>query len=103
MVSRRRFLLDCLALCAAPAIVRADTLMRVVPRETILLQGFVGTYGGEFFMDRADYMALDKFIRAKYLLEFPEYATTPVVAAKLPTRVLLFSDVLSTLVKGDPK
>lgn len=31
-VTRRGFLLSCLALGAAPAIVRADSLMRIVPR-----------------------------------------------------------------------
>lgn len=33
IVTRRGFLQSCLALAAAPAIVRADSLMRVVPRE----------------------------------------------------------------------
>lgn len=33
-MNRRGFLASCLALCAAPAIVRADSLMRVIPRET---------------------------------------------------------------------
>lgn len=37
MTSRRSFLASILALGAAPAIVRADALMRVVPRETTLL------------------------------------------------------------------
>ena len=32
-MDRRGFLSSCLALAAAPAIVRADSLMRVVPRE----------------------------------------------------------------------
>ncbi len=36
MTSRRTFLASILALGAAPAIVRADALMRVVPRETAL-------------------------------------------------------------------
>ncbi len=37
MTTRRTFLGSILALGAAPAIVRADALMRVVPRETTLL------------------------------------------------------------------
>lgn len=37
MTTRRSFLGSILALGAAPAIVRADALMRVVPRETTLL------------------------------------------------------------------
>lgn len=37
MTARRTFLGSILALGAAPAIVRADALMRVVPRETTLL------------------------------------------------------------------
>lgn len=35
--TRRGFLQACLALCVAPAIVRADSLMRVVPRDTTVL------------------------------------------------------------------
>ena len=35
-LTRRGFLLSCLALGAAPAIVRADSLMRVVPRGLIV-------------------------------------------------------------------
>lgn len=38
-MNRRGFLGSILALAAAPAIVRADSLMRIVPRETILLRG----------------------------------------------------------------
>ena len=42
-MNRRGFLLGCLAAAAAPAIVRADSLMRIVPRETaILLPEFIG-------------------------------------------------------------
>ena len=36
-MNRRGFLQSCLALSAAPAIVRADSLMRIVPREVVLL------------------------------------------------------------------
>lgn len=36
-MNRRGFLASCLALAAAPAIVRADSLMRIVPRETLIL------------------------------------------------------------------
>lgn len=36
-MNRRGFLGSILALGAAPAIVRADSLMRIVPRETLLL------------------------------------------------------------------
>lgn len=36
-MNRRSFLQSILAFCAAPAIVRADSLMRVVPRETTVL------------------------------------------------------------------
>ena len=36
-MNRRGFLSSCLALGMAPAIVRADSLMRVVARDTILL------------------------------------------------------------------
>ena len=36
-MNRRGFLQSCLLLAAAPAIVRADSLMRVIPRETVLL------------------------------------------------------------------
>lgn len=36
-MNRRGFLSSILALGAAPAIVRADSLMRVVPRETLIL------------------------------------------------------------------
>jgi hypothetical protein len=41
-MNRRGFLQSCIALAAAPAIVRADSLMRVIPREAtvILPQGF---------------------------------------------------------------
>lgn len=36
-MNRRGFLGTCLALGVAPAIVRADSLMRIVPRETVML------------------------------------------------------------------
>jgi hypothetical protein len=36
-MNRRGFLASCLALGAAPAIVRADSLMRIVPVETTIL------------------------------------------------------------------
>ena len=37
MTTRRGFLTSCLAMCAAPAIVRADSLMRVVARDAVAL------------------------------------------------------------------
>lgn len=37
-MNRRGFLQSCLALAAAPAIVRADSLMRVIPRDTGALE-----------------------------------------------------------------
>jgi hypothetical protein len=37
LVNRRSFLQNCLALAAAPAIVRADSLMRIMPRSTALI------------------------------------------------------------------
>lgn len=36
-MNRRGFLGSILAACAAPAIVRADSLMRIVPRETAVI------------------------------------------------------------------
>ncbi len=36
-MNRRGFIASILASCAAPAIVRADSLMRIVPRSTVLL------------------------------------------------------------------
>lgn len=36
-MNRRGFLQTILAACVAPAIVRADSLMRVIPRETTIL------------------------------------------------------------------
>ena len=39
-MNRRGFLGAILAACTAPAIVRADSLMRIVPRETGLLTGY---------------------------------------------------------------
>ena len=36
-MNRRSFLTQCLALAAAPAIVRADSLMRIVPREAVVI------------------------------------------------------------------
>lgn len=36
MLSRRGFLASCIALSAAPAIVRADSLMRIVPRKMLV-------------------------------------------------------------------
>lgn len=41
MTSRRGFLLGMLAAGAAPAIVRADALMRIVPRDATVLPGWV--------------------------------------------------------------
>lgn len=38
-MNRRSFLSGILAACAAPAIVRADSLMRIVPRDTSILLG----------------------------------------------------------------
>jgi hypothetical protein len=37
VTGRRGFLLQCLALAAAPAIVRADSLMRLVPRDALVM------------------------------------------------------------------
>lgn len=37
MITRRGFLQSCIALAAAPAIVRADSLMRIVPRGAAIL------------------------------------------------------------------
>lgn len=37
-MNRRGFLGAMLAACAAPAIVRADSLMRIVPRETLIAE-----------------------------------------------------------------
>ena len=46
-MNRRSFLGSILALGAAPAIVRADALMRIVPRETGIFLGVdVGVYDG---------------------------------------------------------
>ncbi len=42
-MNRRSFLSSMLALGAAPAIVRADSLMRIVPRETLVYEHV--TYG----------------------------------------------------------
>lgn len=42
-LSRRGFLGSILALGAAPAIVRADSLMRIVPMETTLIAGELGS------------------------------------------------------------
>lgn len=36
-ITRRGFLSSCLALASAPAVVRADSLMRVVPTRTVIL------------------------------------------------------------------
>lgn len=38
-MNRRGFLTGILAAATAPAIVRADSLMRIVPRETVLITG----------------------------------------------------------------
>jgi hypothetical protein len=46
-MQRRSFLGSILALAAAPAIVRADSLMRVIPRETsLLIEDLPGIVGG---------------------------------------------------------
>jgi hypothetical protein len=59
MTTRRGFLGSILALGVAPAIVRADSLMRIVPRETTILSavdhrmlppGTVTYLDGMFFM-----------------------------------------------------
>lgn len=39
-MNRRGFLGSILAACAAPAIVRADSLMRIVPLDTVILPAF---------------------------------------------------------------
>lgn len=46
-MDRRNFLSAMLAACAAPAIVRADALMRVMPIETIIFNPYalIGRYG----------------------------------------------------------
>ncbi len=43
-ITRRGFMRSILALCAAPAIVRADSLMKIVPRETLFAR--TGGIGG---------------------------------------------------------
>lgn len=44
-MNRRGFLASCLALGAAPAIVRADSLMRIMPVETEILPASALFYG----------------------------------------------------------
>lgn len=46
-MDRRSFLGSILAACAAPAIVRADSLMRVIPRETSVLRAAEYTWRQE--------------------------------------------------------
>ena len=49
-MNRRGFLQSCIALAAAPAIVRADSLMRIVPRNTLVDKSALWvrfTYEGE--------------------------------------------------------
>ncbi len=43
-MNRRGFLTGILALGMAPAIVRADSLMRIIPREAVLLTGKIGYF-----------------------------------------------------------
>ena len=45
-LTRRGFLLSCLALGAAPAIVRADSLMRVVAKDVGVLRADVHIFAG---------------------------------------------------------
>jgi hypothetical protein len=42
-MNRRSFLASMLAACAAPAIVRADSLMRIVPREILVVRPVIPT------------------------------------------------------------
>ena len=55
-MNRRDFLSAMLAACAAPAIVRADSLMRIVPRETTVVTPFEA-------VAVARYMTMDEIVR----------------------------------------
>lgn len=57
--TRRSFMGSILALSAAPSIVRADSLMRIVPRETLVAVGCghrrePGPYCGDYISDVDD-------------------------------------------------
>ena len=56
-MNRRGFLQTCLALAAAPAIVRADSLMRIVPRDTriIALRDLSGNGNHLYFVENPLY------------------------------------------------
>ena len=55
-MNRRDFLGAMLAACAAPAIVRADSLMRIVPRETTVVTPFEA-------VAVTRYMTMDEIVR----------------------------------------
>lgn len=57
-MNRRGFLASCLALGAAPAIVRVDSLMRVVSRETLVLTAEAPYLSAEASMARTLFGAL---------------------------------------------
>lgn len=52
-MNRRGFLQTCLAFAAAPAIVRADSLMRIVPLETNVLTSVSVTSAGSAYLSQA--------------------------------------------------
>lgn len=65
-MNRRGFLGSILALGAAPAIVRADSLMRIVPRDTTVftIEGVIGPDGSLMHFTSADLaICLDEFTR----------------------------------------
>lgn len=53
-MNRRGFLSSCMALAAAPAIVRADSLMRIVPRDSgVLVPMIVGRCEGPVIVEES--------------------------------------------------
>lgn len=76
VLSRRGFLASCIALSAAPAIVRADSLMRIAPRKMVLVCDLRFVSPTVWYLkeaqDRVGYIwvAADNAARAKGLLVF---------------------------------
>ncbi len=63
-MNRRGFLGSILAACAAPAIVRADALMRILPKELVVDAYYIGVGAYDVAFTSADLsLSLDDFSR----------------------------------------
>lgn len=88
IVTRRGFLQSCLALGAAPAIVRADSLMRVIPRESTFF------YEDLFYCENFAYQRFTSQGNFQEIMEKVLRENHEKIAASISTRNAMFDQIV---------